>query len=112
MRDADSVDATLVALAKSRNAALVCTDSDEWPSFADVTADFVYARLMRARSKLTTGYTKPELKQWAERVRETRPDHLLVLPWNLQAEVLEQMSFIREWGGRFIVPIPEPKIQP
>ncbi len=47
-----------------------------------------------------------------ERVRETKPDYLLVLPWNLQAEVVEQMSFIREWGGRFIVPIPEPKMQP
>jgi hypothetical protein len=47
-----------------------------------------------------------------ERVRETKPDYLLVLPWNLQAEVVEQMSLIRDWGGRFIVPIPEPKIQP
>ncbi len=41
-----------------------------------------------------------------ERVRETRPDYLLLLPWNLRDEIMEQMSFIREWGGRFVVPIP------
>lgn len=69
VRDAESVDATLVALARKKNAALVYTDSEEWPSFADVTADFVYARLMRARSAIKTGYTGPELKAWAERAR-------------------------------------------
>ncbi|MDP9067842.1 MAG: class I SAM-dependent methyltransferase [Actinomycetota bacterium] len=41
-----------------------------------------------------------------EKVRETRPDHLLLLPWNLKDEIIEQMSFIRGWGGRFVVPIP------
>ncbi len=69
VRDAASVDATLVDLAREKNAALVFTDSTEWPSFADVTADFVYARLMRARSNLVTGYTRPELLAWAERAR-------------------------------------------
>ncbi|MUV14047.1 DUF72 domain-containing protein [Noviluteimonas gilva] len=69
VRDAESVDATLVDLARKKNAALVFTDSTEWPSFADVTADFVYARLMRARSKIVTGYTQPELAAWAERAR-------------------------------------------
>jgi hypothetical protein len=44
-------------------------------------------------------------------VRETRPDYLLVLPWNLETEIVNQMAFIREWGGRFIVPIPEPRIR-
>jgi uncharacterized protein YecE (DUF72 family) len=69
VRDADSVDATLVELARRKNAALVYTDSPDWPSFADITADFVYARLMRARSALKTGYTPAELKTWAERAR-------------------------------------------
>jgi SAM-dependent methyltransferase len=41
-----------------------------------------------------------------ERIRETRPDYLLILPWNIREEVMEQNSFIREWGGRFVVPIP------
>jgi hypothetical protein len=42
-----------------------------------------------------------------EKIRETKPDYLLVLPWNLRSEILDQMSFIREWGGRFVLPIPE-----
>ena len=70
VRDAASVDASLVDLARKKNAALVFTDSTEWPSFADVTADFVYARLMRARSVEKTGYTSAELKAWAKRARE------------------------------------------
>jgi uncharacterized protein YecE (DUF72 family) len=63
------VDAHYLALARERGMATVFTDSDEHPSFADVTADFVYARLMRSRSELATGYTAPELRQWAGRAR-------------------------------------------
>ena len=69
VRDAASVDATLIELARKKNVALVFTDSTEWPSFADVTSDFVYARLMRARSNITTGYSRAELIEWAERAR-------------------------------------------
>jgi SAM-dependent methyltransferase len=42
-----------------------------------------------------------------ERIAETRPDYLLILPWNLKDEIMAQMAFIRDWGGRFVVPIPE-----
>jgi SAM-dependent methyltransferase len=42
-----------------------------------------------------------------ERIRETRPDLVLILPWNLKDEIMEQLSYIREWGGRFVIPIPE-----
>jgi SAM-dependent methyltransferase len=45
-----------------------------------------------------------------DRIRDTKPDYLFILPWNLKEEIISQMSFIREWGGKFIVPIPEPKI--
>jgi 2-polyprenyl-3-methyl-5-hydroxy-6-metoxy-1,4-benzoquinol methylase len=40
------------------------------------------------------------------RIAEARPDYLLILPWNLKEEIMEQMAYIREWGGRFVVPIP------
>jgi hypothetical protein len=40
------------------------------------------------------------------RICETRPDYLLILPWNLKDEIMREMSTIREWGGRFVVPIP------
>jgi SAM-dependent methyltransferase len=42
-----------------------------------------------------------------ERIAETRPDYLLLLPWNLREEIMGQMAGIRQWGGRFVVPIPE-----
>ena len=45
-----------------------------------------------------------------ERVRDTRPDYLLILPWNIREEVIQQMSYIREWGGKFVVPIPEVQV--
>jgi hypothetical protein len=41
-----------------------------------------------------------------ETIKQTRPDYVLILPWNLKNEIASQLSFIREWGGRFVVPIP------
>jgi SAM-dependent methyltransferase len=45
-----------------------------------------------------------------DRIRETRPDYVMILPWNLKDEIIEQLQFIREWGGRFVVPIPKVSI--
>ena len=42
-----------------------------------------------------------------DKIFETRPDYVLILPWNLKKEITEQMAGIAEWGGRFVVPIPE-----
>jgi SAM-dependent methyltransferase len=47
-----------------------------------------------------------------ERIRETRPDYLLILPWNLKDEIIKQIAYIREWGGQFVVPIPEVQVLP
>jgi len=40
-------------------------------------------------------------------IREARPDYLLILPWNLRDEIIGQTAYIRDWGGKFVVPIPE-----
>jgi SAM-dependent methyltransferase len=45
-----------------------------------------------------------------EAIAETRPDYLLILPWNIKDEIMAQMSFVRAWGGQFLVPIPEVKV--
>jgi SAM-dependent methyltransferase len=45
-----------------------------------------------------------------DKIKETRPDYLLILPWNLVDEISEQMGYIREWGGQFVVPIPEARV--
>ncbi len=42
-----------------------------------------------------------------EIIRETKPDYIFILPWNLKTEIINQMSFVREWGCKFVIPIPE-----
>jgi hypothetical protein len=41
---------------------------------------------------------------------ESKPDWLIILPWNLEKEITKQQALIREWGGRFVVAIPELRI--
>ena len=41
-----------------------------------------------------------------EKIDEARPDYLLILPWNLKAEIIAQMAHVREWGCKFVVPVP------
>ena len=45
-----------------------------------------------------------------ERIRETRPDYVLILPWNLKDEIVAQMADVRGWGGRFVTPIPRARV--
>lgn len=42
-----------------------------------------------------------------DRILEERPDYVLILPWNLKREIIGQMAHIRDWGGKFVVPIPK-----
>jgi len=42
-----------------------------------------------------------------DRIRETKPDYVVILPWNLKDEIVEQLQYIRVWGGEFVVPIPK-----
>ena len=69
--------------------------------FLDYTVD----RNSYKQGKYTPGTRIPILHP--DRVRETKPDYVLILPWNLKEEIMEQMGCIRDWGGRFIVPIPD-----
>ena len=43
-------------------------------------------------------------------IKKTKPDYILILPWNLKDEIMEEVKYIREWGGKFVIPIPEVKI--
>lgn len=47
-----------------------------------------------------------------DKIYETRPDYVLILPWNFKDEIMKQMAPIREWGGQFVIPIPEVTIYP
>jgi SAM-dependent methyltransferase len=72
--------------------------------FLDYTVD----RNPYKQGKFTPGTRIPIYAP--DRIRETRPDYVLILPWNLKEEIMEQLSYIREWGGRFVVPIPEVRV--
>jgi hypothetical protein len=39
-----------------------------------------------------------------------RPAYVLILPWNLEHEIVEQMAMVRDWGGRFVTPIPRVRV--
>ena len=58
-----------LALARAHRLPTVFTDSPDYPSFADLTGDFVYARLMRSRAEIAAGYDSTELDAWAARAR-------------------------------------------
>jgi 2-polyprenyl-3-methyl-5-hydroxy-6-metoxy-1,4-benzoquinol methylase len=45
-----------------------------------------------------------------DRIKGYRPDYVMILPWNLKSEIMEQLAYIKEWGGKFIIPIPEIQI--
>ena len=70
--------------------------------------DYTVDRNPYKQGKYTPGTHIPILAP--EKIRETRPDYVLILPWNLKDEITSQMSYIRDWGGRFIIPIPAPQI--
>ncbi|MEH2359010.1 class I SAM-dependent methyltransferase [Nostoc sp.] len=42
-----------------------------------------------------------------DKIAQTKPDYVLILPWNLKNEIMRQITYIRDWGGQFVVPIPE-----
>jgi uncharacterized protein YecE (DUF72 family) len=58
-----------IALARRYGVAIAYTDAEKYPHVADVTADFVYARLQRAQEDMPTGYSPAALKKWSERAR-------------------------------------------
>jgi len=70
--------------------------------------DFTVDRNPYKQGKFTPGTHIPILSP--AKIEETRPDFVFILPWNFKDEIMDQMSFIRDWGGRFIVPIPEVRI--
>lgn len=45
-----------------------------------------------------------------DELEAAKPDYVFILPWNLKTEIMDQLSFIAEWGGKFIIPVPKPMI--
>ena len=72
--------------------------------------DFTVDRNHHKHGKFTPGTHIPILHP--DKLQEARPDYVLILPWNLKTEIMGQLAYIREWGGRFVVPIPEVTVYP
>jgi SAM-dependent methyltransferase len=70
--------------------------------------DFTVDRNPLKQGKYTPGTRIPI--RAPEAIAEARPDYVFILPWNLKDEIMEQMSAIRAWHGRFVVPIPDVKV--
>jgi len=66
--------------------------------------DFTVDRNPLKQGKFTPGTHIPILDP--EAIRKARPDYILILPWNLKDEISKSMSYVREWGAKFVVPIP------
>jgi len=80
-------------------------------NYCGIRSDFIDYTVDRSPHK--QGYFTPGTHipiYGPEKVKETRPDYLFILPWNLKEEVMEQMSYIRDWGGKFVVPIPNVEV--
>jgi SAM-dependent methyltransferase len=70
--------------------------------------DFTVDRNPYKHGRYLPGTRIPVLAPTA--IGEAKPDYVLILPWNLRDEIMKQVAQVREWGGRFIIPIPEPVI--
>ncbi len=77
-------------------------------NYCGVGTDFVDYTVDRNPEKQGTWLPGSRIPVHApERIAETRPDWVLILPWNLKEEIASQMAEVREWGGRFVVAVPE-----
>jgi hypothetical protein len=80
-------------------------------NYCGVRADFIDYTVDRSPDKQGRFLPGTRIPIYGpEKIAETRPDYLLILPWNLREEIMRQMACIRHWGGKFVVPIPEVKV--
>lgn len=77
-------------------------------NFCGVRTDFLDYTVDMAPSKQGTLLPGTRIPVFApDKIFETRPDYILILPWNIKDEIMAGMSAVREWGGQFLVPLPE-----
>lgn len=80
-------------------------------NFCGVRTDFLEYTVDVAPSKQGTLLPGTRIPVFApDKILETRPDYVLILPWNIKDEIMGSMSAVRDWGGRFLVPIPEVRL--
>lgn len=80
-------------------------------NYCGIRTDFLDYTVDRSPHKQNCYLPGSRIPIWhPDRIREDQPDYVLILPWNIKEEIIEQVGYIRQWGGRFIVPIPRVQI--
>jgi hypothetical protein len=72
--------------------------------------DYVVDRSPHKQGRYLPGSHLPIMAP--EHIFETKPDYLVILPWNLREEIMGQMSGIRAWGGQFVTAVPDVRVLP
>src|SRR6185503_14041557 len=70
--------------------------------------DYVVDRSTYKQGKLLPGTHIPIFHP--DKILQTKPDYILILPWNLKDEIAQQLRYVKEWGCQLVVPIPECRI--
>jgi hypothetical protein len=70
---------------------------------------FVVDRNPAKQGKYMPGSRIPIVSE--DRLQGVKPDYVVILPWNLKTEVIEQLNYIRSWGGQFVTAVPELRIE-
>ena len=69
---------------------------------------FVVDKSPEKQGKFLPGSHIPIVKE--SEIKKFKPDYILILPWNIQEEIIEQLKYARAWGGKFVLAIPKLKI--
>jgi SAM-dependent methyltransferase len=80
-------------------------------NYCGIRTDFVDYTVDKSPAK--QGHLLPGVRipvHSPDMISKTKPDFVLILPWNIKEEVMHQMDYVRQWGGQFVVPIPEVKV--
>ena len=70
---------------------------------------FVVDRNPAKQGKYLPGSRIPVVGE--ERMKKTRPDHIVILPWNLREEVMAQLGYAKDWGAQFVTAVPQLEIR-
>ena len=84
-----------------------CASAQTEPDYAAAAAKVEAGRAAAKKGDHRSAVARYTVRNTLEMIRETRPDHILILPWNLRDEIVAANPDVASWGGRFVVPIPE-----
>lgn len=77
-------------------------------NYCGIKTDFIDYTVDRSPHKQNNYLPGSRIPIYApEKIKETKPDYVLILPWNLKNEIMSQMEYIKDWGGKFVTPIPD-----